>query len=926
MPAWFDAPALRRAVSSDGQFYVRRPGSKDEYRLESGDVVGLLRRAASRKGGHHWLSLQNVVRHLDYERWRCRDCGHESDVVWFCWTERRCPECWSVSVDVLDVRTMPPRPRVFRNIGKPPTSMYSVAHTFDDHIWGRAIDDDIRMLRNLSWSYRWESSGYRDLYVLSLLARSLAGIYRDDPDYFSLLLNVGNVSQRYFRATGASQAAKATLDAFNAAIAAADDPDATLLGLHSFAMAVIYVLDTYDERHAQLITGQPNLRHVAIDGLREAIRLNDARADEDPEMTAVQHFRMQYALADLLRRGWATDAELDEAMSMFETLDVSLADKQGLGLFVRAARLETRLSPRPSEPVSDAELESLASAMHELGELIYGSKEGKFDHRWHWALSIGQCLARLGVPDQARLWLESAITFILEDTTFRTDPVAVAGDAERYHQAFNTLATIYVLSGRAFEGLALLETYRGRALDLAALDDEGRANRAGELDHAARHKKYFIPWLPRDTVTQKLAAEEVEMGAGRLGPFREDYELPGLLAQVDSLHAQLDDVPTALVSLSLDENITTSGGLISAVVLRPPGTPDPRCRFRTWHLDAEHLTGLRSELYRRPGSFRERRLAALGELIHEHLLAPIADHLCDMGCERVLCITPSWISNLPIEAHVAAGAANDLPRHVAFLPALMFGADARPSRRQQQNKEEEEKKDKTEEQRRKKKKKKKKHPESAQQAARAPTARRQARCLGHERLLIVGYQGADLCHAADEVAALETLFAERASYLPGEKCTKRRVVEQLNGDYEYIHLICHGTFDANHPPESALIFRDRPDADAYRLRAHEIESMVRFPRRPIVTLSACSTALTADSRSNTWTGLPGALMRVGARCIVGTRWPVRDAAAAQMMRYFYRTLINTDDEPITCFFAMQDAQRPSGRLEDWACFGYLGLP
>jgi CHAT domain-containing protein len=255
----------------------------------------------------------------------------------------------------------------------------------------------------------------------------------------------------------------------------------------------------------------------------------------------------------------------------------------------------------------------------------------------------------------------------------------------------------------------------------------------------------------------------------------------------------------------------------------------------------------------------------------------------------------------------------------------MFGADARPSRRQQQNKEEEEKKDKTEEQRRKKKKKKK-HPESAQQAARAPTARRQARCLGHERLLIVGYQGADLCHAADEVAALETLFAERASYLPGEKCTKRRVVEQLNGDYEYIHLICHGTFDANHPPESALIFRDRPDADAYRLRAHEIESMVRFPRRPIVTLSACSTALTADSRSNTWTGLPGALMRVGARCIVGTRWPVRDAAAAQMMRYFYRTLINTDDEPITCFFAMQDAQRPSGRLEDWACFGYLGLP
>ena len=61
------------------------------------------------------------------------------------------------------------------------------------------------------------------------------------------------------------------------------------------------------------------------------------------------------------------------------------------------------------------------------------------------------------------------------------------------------------------------------------------------------------------------------------------------------------------------------------VVIRPPGTEDPRCRFATWRLDDEQLAALRSELYRRPGSFRERRLRDLGETIRARLLDPITD-------------------------------------------------------------------------------------------------------------------------------------------------------------------------------------------------------------------------------------------------------------------------------------------------------------
>lgn len=160
----------------------------------------------------------------------------------------------------------------------------------------------------------------------------------------------------------------------------------------------------------------------------------------------------------------------------------------------------------------------------------------------------------------------------------------------------------------------------------------------------------------------------------------------------------------------------------------------------------------------------------------------------------------------------------------------------------------------------------------------------------------------------------------------GADCTKRRVVEELNGEYNFVHIACHGTFDDRHPLESSLWLRDYPRADAARLRAEEIQTLVRFRRSPVVTLSACSTALAAESRSNTWNGLPGALLRAGARALVGARWPVKDGVAAAFMTGLYRKLRASDASALACFHDVEDELRAGGPLEDWASFGYLGLP
>src|SRR5689334_1652666 len=79
LPRWLEDPQLRRIVSSDAQVYVRAPGSNAEYRLESTVVPLLVKRIGDSLP--EWASVASAVRHIDRERRRCRDCGHEADVA-----------------------------------------------------------------------------------------------------------------------------------------------------------------------------------------------------------------------------------------------------------------------------------------------------------------------------------------------------------------------------------------------------------------------------------------------------------------------------------------------------------------------------------------------------------------------------------------------------------------------------------------------------------------------------------------------------------------------------------------------------------------------------------------------------------------------------------------------------------------------------
>jgi CHAT domain-containing protein len=117
-----------------------------------------------------------------------------------------------------------------------------------------------------------------------------------------------------------------------------------------------------------------------------------------------------------------------------------------------------------------------------------------------------------------------------------------------------------------------------------------------------------------------------------------------------------------------------------------------------------------------------------------------------------------------------------------------------------------------------------------------------------------------------------------------------------------------------------------PSNDRQRITAYELLSGVRFKRAPVVTLSACASGVMDLSDTSSAYGLVGGLLRAGARCVIGTRWPVYDDTAAKTMVAMYERLARTGEESAECLRAVASEMRPTDGIEDWAAFGCIGIP
>ncbi|WP_420128588.1 CHAT domain-containing protein [Longimicrobium sp.] len=120
--------------------------------------------------------------------------------------------------------------------------------------------------------------------------------------------------------------------------------------------------------------------------------------------------------------------------------------------------------------------------------------------------------------------------------------------------------------------------------------------------------------------------------------------------------------------------------------------------------------------------------------------------------------------------------------------------------------------------------------------------------------------------------------------LAGRSATPETLGSAL-GSAALFHFAGHAVFDDARPSRSFLVLAEQEGAPS-RLTAEQIETM-DLRRLELVVLAACETQRAGSGRSGGFAGLSGAMLRAGARGVVGSLWRVEDRATSALVGEFY---------------------------------------
>ena len=148
----------------------------------------------------------------------------------------------------------------------------------------------------------------------------------------------------------------------------------------------------------------------------------------------------------------------------------------------------------------------------------------------------------------------------------------------------------------------------------------------------------------------------------------------------------------------------------------------------------------------------------------------------------------------------------------------------------------------------------------------------------------------ELPRAADQMQSVAHHFPPAAEKIfAREQATPQAYLDNLPGQFSYIHFVAHGTASRLSPLDSAIVLSKTPDhPDAFKLYARDI---IGHPlHADLVTIAAC---YGAGERSYTGEGLVGlawAFLRAGAHNVIAGLWEVSDTSTDQLMGRFYEEL------------------------------------
>jgi CHAT domain-containing protein/tetratricopeptide (TPR) repeat protein len=861
LPAAYQTDKYLKVMSWDAQLYLACVHCAWEQRYDLA-FAGVADSAAELPCGRCKQRGLQLVRHLEHRAYRCHDCGahFETDTTGF--DQVRCPNCFSTRLALRASEIVPPFPPRFGQ-----------GLSAKDHPWGELVVEDFNEL-NLEIS---ATNLYPDFPLHALMATKfwrrlrLYGGYASQADR-ALALNVeGNLLRDYFRRTQELAAGLESLALFEECVELTDEPTQRALVEHNVAMCIYSMLTAYPENVLTILTQRPMLRQDAIAAAERALEIFERGPDRAEPTFRTQAARIHHLLGDLYMSGESDDAQRRQALDHYTRALNSRALPPRLETFVKLSRGVTLAEMSQLTPAERKQ------AIRDLRQVIALDES---DRAWTDKIGPLYNLASLYIQDNqpkaALEYLEQAAAYVLDEIEALTDETTLQQKGRQYVRVFDLLARLYVQLGKPEKGLDATEALRAATVRLHTMSEPDRHARAKEAAAASLETVFgaMLRGKPGHTRVSKL-------------------QLPSVIPTLDKFMPAIQEERTVLLSL------TVHAGHVTALVVTPAPRGRTQLLAQQWQLDANELTdvltrfatqsfvaepNLRnvvavSEEGTEPVEF-EAHVERLCRAAYANLIAPVLPLLETSGATRIAVCAPGVLSHLPFEAFLAPTTpAQFLLENfrVFYLPSLQLGADlaARPSPR------------------------------------------------AEGRLLVVGYADYDLPATQREVHAIADLWSGDVTLLEGTQCTKKQVLEALESEYDYIHFSCHGSFDLINPLDSALHLVRNPERDRQRVTARDLLD-VRFQHAPLVTLSACSSALTSYDLVNDCTGLTGSFLRAGARGIIGSRWSVLDTVAYALMTKFYSNL-KTDSSPQHCLAAIQREMRATHRIEDWAAFGYLGI-
>jgi CHAT domain-containing protein len=170
----------------------------------------------------------------------------------------------------------------------------------------------------------------------------------------------------------------------------------------------------------------------------------------------------------------------------------------------------------------------------------------------------------------------------------------------------------------------------------------------------------------------------------------------------------------------------------------------------------------------------------------------------------------------------------------------------------------------------------------------------------------------------DELKKILPLFSNNISTF-GVQSTES-FAKKNAGDYNFIHLATHGSYNYRQPLYSYLLFPPSEGDDGH-LNVFEVFEM--NIKSKLVTLSACETGLGNINQGDELIGLSRAFLFAGSSSVIVSLWSVADYPTSLLMTSFYRYIIDhTLQESLT--LAQRDVIKVFPQPQYWSPFILIG--